>query len=78
MHISHLKVRFGKGAERGRALLQVIENKRKAGVDLTADAYPYTAGYTGIAILFPAWALPPSDYKDIVATRRSELAAYLE
>src|SRR4030095_15917440 len=57
--------------------LAVIESKRKAGVDLTADAYPYTAGYTGIAILFPEWALPPADYKNIVATRRAELAAYL-
>lgn len=78
VHISHLKVVFGKGAERGRELLAVIESKRKAGVDLTADAYPYTAGYTGIAILFPEWALPPADYQNIVATRRAELAEYLE
>jgi N-acyl-D-aspartate/D-glutamate deacylase len=78
VHISHLKVVFGKGAERGRQLLAVIEGKRKAGTDLTADAYPYTAGYTGIAILFPEWALPPADYKNIVATRRAELATYLE
>lgn len=78
VHISHLKVVFGKGAERGRQLLAVIESKRKAGIDLTADAYPYTAGYTGIGILFPEWALPPQDYKNIVATRRAELATYLE
>jgi N-acyl-D-amino-acid deacylase len=78
VHISHLKVVFGKGAERGRQLLAVIESKRKAGIDLTADAYPYTAGYTGIGILFPQWALPPQDYQAIVATRRAELATYLE
>jgi N-acyl-D-amino-acid deacylase len=78
VHISHLKVVFGKGAERGRQLLAVIDSKRKAGVDLTADAYPYNAGYTGIAILFPEWALPPTDYKAIVAQRRDELAQYLE
>jgi N-acyl-D-amino-acid deacylase len=78
VHISHLKVVFGKGAARGKQLLDVIESKRKAGIDLTADAYPYTAGYTGIAILFPEWALPPADYKSIVAQRRAELAAYLE
>ncbi len=78
VHISHLKVVFGKGAERGRDLLAVIESKRKAGVDLTADAYPYTAGYTGIAILFPEWGLPPVDYGTVVATRRAELAAHLE
>jgi N-acyl-D-aspartate/D-glutamate deacylase len=78
VHISHLKIVFGKGAERGRQLLEVIESKRKAGIDLTADAYPYNAGYTGIAILFPEWALPPADYKAIVAQRRAELATYLE
>jgi N-acyl-D-amino-acid deacylase len=78
VHISHLKVVFGKGAERGKQLLEVIESKRKAGIDLTADAYPYNAGYTGIGILFPEWALPPADYKAIVAQRRAELADYLE
>ena len=78
VHISHLKVVFGKGAERGRELLAVIDSKRKAGIDLTADAYPYNAGYTGIAILFPEWALPPTDYKNVVAQRRPELAEYLE
>lgn len=78
VHISHVKVVFGKGAERGRQLLAVIDSKRKAGVDLTADAYPYNAGYTGIAILFPEWALPPTDYQGIVATRRVELADYLQ
>jgi len=78
VHISHLKVVFGKGAERGRQLLAVIDSKRRAGIDLTADAYPYNAGYTGIAILFPEWALPPTDYENIVATRRAELADYLE
>jgi N-acyl-D-amino-acid deacylase len=78
VHVSHLKIVFGKGAERGRELLAVIGSKRKAGIDLTADAYPYTAGYTGIAILFPEWALPPADYKRIVATRGGELAEYLE
>jgi N-acyl-D-amino-acid deacylase len=78
VHISHLKVVFGKGADRGRQLLAVIDSKRKAGVDITAEAYPYTAGYTGIAILFPEWALPPADYKSIVATRRAELAQHLE
>jgi N-acyl-D-amino-acid deacylase len=78
VHISHLKVVLGKGAERGRQVLAAIDGKRKAGVDLTADAYPYTASYTGIAILFPEWALPPADYKNIVAQRREELAQHLE
>jgi N-acyl-D-aspartate/D-glutamate deacylase len=47
-------------------------------VDLTADEYPYEAGFTGIGILFPEWALPPTDYAAIVRDRRPELYAYLE
>ncbi|WP_423601780.1 N-acyl-D-amino-acid deacylase family protein [Sphingomonas sp. MS122] len=77
-HISHLKVVFGKGEARARALLDVLAAKRRAGIDLTADAYPYNAGFTGIAILFPQWALPPTDYAAVLATRRAELRDYLE
>ena len=77
-HISHLKVVFGKGEARARQLLGLIAAKRAQGIDLTADAYPYAAGYTGIAILFPEWALPPTDYSQVVATRRAELRDYLE
>jgi len=77
-HISHLKVVFGKGEARARALLDFLADKRRQGIDLTADAYPYTAGYTGVAILFPQWALPPTDYAGVVANRRQELRDYLE
>jgi N-acyl-D-aspartate/D-glutamate deacylase len=77
-HISHLKVVFGKGEARARALLDFLAAKRAQGIDLTADEYPYTAGYTGIAILFPEWALPPTDYASVLAGRRQELRDYLE
>lgn len=77
-HISHLKLVFGKGEDRARALLDFLAAKRRQGIDLTADAYPYTAGYTGVAILFPQWALPPTDYAGVVAARRQELRDYLE
>lgn len=77
-HVSHLKVVYGKGEARARALLDFLAAKRRAGIDLTADAYPYNAGFTGIAILFPQWALPPTDYASVLATRRAELRDYLE
>ena len=77
-HISHLKVVFGKGEERARALLALLGEKRRQGIELTADAYPYNAGFTGIAILFPEWALPPTNYANVVAERGKELRDYLE
>ncbi len=76
-HISHLKVVFGKGERRARELLAFLAAKRRQGIDLTADQYPYEAGYTGIAILFPEWALPPTDYAKVVAERRQELRDHL-
>jgi N-acyl-D-aspartate/D-glutamate deacylase len=77
-HISHLKVVFGHGEKRARELLDFLAAKRRQGIRLTADEYPYAAGYTGIGILFPEWALPPTDYTGVVAQRRQELHDYLE
>ncbi len=37
--------------------LRLVGEARARGVDVTIDAYPYTASSTGIASLFPAWAL---------------------
>lgn len=77
-HVSHLKVVYGEGAERAERLLQALDGYRAAGVELTADAYPYMASYTGVGILFPEWAMPPTDYDQVLATRRDELRAALE
>lgn len=77
-HISHLKVVYGQGAGRAERLLETLQAYRSAGVELTADAYPYTASYTGVGILFPEWAMPPTDYDQVLATRRDELRAALE
>jgi N-acyl-D-amino-acid deacylase len=37
--------------------LRLVEEARRRGVDVTIDQYPYTASSTGIAALFPQWAL---------------------
>lgn len=77
VHISHLKVVYGKGAARAEELLAFMEGKRASGVKLSADAYPYAASFTGVGILFPEWALPPTDYKALRKNRDEELKAYL-
>ena len=77
-HVSHLKVVYGRGEERAERLLEALAGHRDAGVELTADAYPYAASYTGVGILFPEWAMPPTDYDQVLATRRDELRAALE
>lgn len=77
VHVSHLKVMYAKGAERGRRLLDFLDQLRAQGVRISADIYPYTAGYTWLGIVFPPWALPPADYAAVVRERGTELRAHL-
>ncbi|HSP40291.1 MAG TPA: amidohydrolase family protein [Gillisia sp.] len=77
VHISHIKVVYGKGEERGLEILEIIDEARKNGIEVTADIYPYTASYTGIAILFPDWAKLPNNYEEVVKLRRKELSDFL-
>lgn len=78
VHVSHIKVVYGKGEGRARQILQLLDSARAQGIQVTADLYPYTASYTGINILFPDWAKEPHDYKKVVQTRGNELALYLK
>ncbi|MGH7752408.1 MAG: N-acyl-D-amino-acid deacylase family protein, partial [Gemmatimonadales bacterium] len=41
--------------------LGMVDSARAAGTDVMLDAYPYTATYTGIGVLVPAWALADGD-----------------
>lgn len=74
---SHLKIVFGRDLAAADRLLALIAAKQAAGVKLSADVYPYTAGYGGLGLIFPEWALPPADYKAVAAARGAELRAYL-
>jgi N-acyl-D-aspartate/D-glutamate deacylase len=76
-HISHIKVVYGHGAARAERILAQMAAARSQGRRVTADIYPYTASFTGIGIVFPAWAKPPHDYAEVVQTRRAELADHL-
>jgi N-acyl-D-amino-acid deacylase len=77
VHISHIKVVYGKGEERAKEILSLIDEARDKGIVVTADIYPYTASYTGIAILFPDYAKLPNNYDEVVKSRRVELADFL-
>ena len=77
VHISHLKSVYGKGAERAEELLALLHAASDFGIDVTADMYPYTASYTGIAIVFPVWAKTQEQFAQAKATRREELESYL-
>ncbi len=77
IHISHLKSVYGKGVERAEEILSWLHEANDAGIQVTADEYPYTASYTGIAILFPDWAKSQDQFEVVKSTRRKELEEFL-
>ncbi|REL38961.1 N-acyl-D-amino acid deacylase [Rhodohalobacter sp. SW132] len=77
VHASHIKIVFGDDPGQAESVLALMDEAREDGVQITADVYPYTASFTGIAIVFPEWALPPNDFDEVVENRRGELAEYL-
>lgn len=78
VQVSHMKSVYGKGKNRAKALLDLLEENQSDGHTVTADVYPYTASYTGIGIVFPKWAKAPNDYRKVVKERRKELLAFLK
>lgn len=78
VQVSHLKVVYGKGAERAEEVLALLDSARSnSAYTVTADIYPYTASYTGIGIVFPQWAKPPADYEEVKRERKEELLNFL-
>ncbi len=77
VHVSHLKVVYGKGRERAGEILRLLFDRPAGPYRVSADIYPYTASYTGIGIVFPQWAKPPNDYAKVAKNRRVELLAFL-
>lgn len=78
VHISHLKSVYGRGAARAEEILGILHDAREAGIEITADVYPYTASYTGIAIVFPVWAKTEEQFEIAKRERRGELEAWLK
>jgi len=56
VHISHYKVADNTMWGDSTITLGLVEAARKEGLDVTVDQYPYTAGSTGLANVFPTWA----------------------
>ncbi|MFD1315382.1 N-acyl-D-amino-acid deacylase family protein [Namhaeicola litoreus] len=77
VHVAHLKSVYGKGSERAEEILDHLSNARNRGIDVTADVYPYTASYTGIAILFPDWCKTNEQFEIAKVERREELKDFI-
>lgn len=77
VHISHIKIVYANDPDRADDILNMLKEARENGSQVTADLYPYAASYTGIGIVFPAWAKAPNNFDEVVENRRDELAEFL-
>ena len=57
VEIWHLKTAYKKNWGRMPEVLAKINRARAAGLDITADIYPYIAGSTSLSACLPPWAL---------------------
>lgn len=57
VEVSHLKAAGRPNWGKQRAAINLIESARREGVEVLADAYPYTAYSTGLTIFLSDWAL---------------------
>src|SRR5215210_3143161 len=57
LQISHLKAAGGANWGSVTRAMDIIEDARSRGLDVTCDIYPYTAGSTSLTTLLPPWAL---------------------
>jgi N-acyl-D-amino-acid deacylase len=88
VQISHFKVSGKANWGRSKETLQMIEDARKQGIDVTIDQYPYTASSTNLGVRLPDWALSggtdslkerirnPAVHKRIVEEMLAQLRKY--
>ncbi|HXH09343.1 MAG TPA: D-aminoacylase [Alphaproteobacteria bacterium] len=55
VQISHLKTAGSTNWHKTPALLELLDQARADGLDVTGDVYPYTAGATSLGALLPPW-----------------------
>ena len=73
VHISHHKASGKDNWGRTAETLALIDEARAAGLDLTLDVYPYTAGSTLLHSILPPWA--QADGIDAMVARLGDAAA---
>lgn len=57
VQISHFKAAGKQNWDKAAPALELIDEARASGLDVTMDMYPYTAGSTHFGVLLPKWAL---------------------
>jgi N-acyl-D-amino-acid deacylase len=77
VHLSHLKIVFAKSATDGERVIELLNAARRRGVAVTADVYPYLAGYGDLSLVYPPWAKTRQEWERAAASNRVALETYL-
>jgi N-acyl-D-amino-acid deacylase len=77
VHASHLKIVFAKSAAEGERVITLLDDARRRGVAVTADVYPYLAGYGDLSLVYPPWAKTRQEWDRAIASNRTALETYL-
>lgn len=78
VEISHLKASGKPNWGKVEAALRVIEDYADRGLDVTADAYPYTASATSLSAILPPWAREGGVKKMLERLRDKETLSKIE
>ncbi|NOU92270.1 amidohydrolase family protein [Paenibacillus sp. LMG 31456] len=73
LHISHLKAAGKKNWGKVLEALELIEDARARGMDVTCDVYPYNAGSTTLTTVLPPWVLEGGIEGTLAAFRDNDL-----
>ena len=76
--LTHHKVVGAPMWGKSRDSLDMVDEARSRGVDVTIDQYPYTASSTSLGILFPSWSKEGSREDQLARLRDPETRARIE
>jgi N-acyl-D-amino-acid deacylase len=80
--LTHFTAAFTANKGRAPEYLKQVDDARQAGLDITMDSYPYTAGQTGLHAMFPGWTQEhgPEEFKKMLRDpkARARMRADLE
>lgn len=70
--VSHIKACGPDNWGKVREALEMLDNQRAQGLEMTADFYPYLASSTGLAIVLPDWVLEKGKQNALEGLRQAD------
>ena len=78
VQVSHLKISGKQNWGLTDKVVELLEQARKQGLDVTCDVYPYTASATTLAAVLPPWALEGGAARIMERLKQKDLRARIK